>query len=317
MHLTSSPRCLLRLACAALAIAASVTVIVAGPARADDGFGWAACDADPATPGCDVGAQAPGSSGGTGTRAAGRAGSAGASQQCRNIRGQVVACHDPELGWLRTDGCYYRPTTEPSAELQAILDIKAGPGPGGWYAYVCPGLPGTGGGTQWIAGQPPGGAGVDPAVLARQAVSRLDLPQLRIGTSPAGTQLVTVPTWLWIDPGSWRPRSATAQVPGLTVTATATPSRVVWRTGDGATVTCTGPGTAWTPGTDPATPSPTCGHTYRRSSAGMPGGTFLVTATVSWTVAWAGGGQDGTVLGLSTTSTVTVRVTEVQAVVTR
>jgi hypothetical protein len=135
--------------------------------------------------------------------------------------------------------------------------------------------------------------------------------------SPAGAQLVTVPTWLWIDAASWRPRTATAQVPGLVVTATATPSRVVWKTGDGsAPVTCTGPGTAWTSGTDPVTPSPTCGHTYRRSSAGMPSGTFPVTATVSWTVSWAGGGQGGTVPGLSTTSTAAVRVAEVQAVVT-
>jgi hypothetical protein len=49
----------------------------------------------------------------------------------------------------------------------------------------------------------------------------------------------------------------------------------------------------------------------------MPGGAFPVTATVSWQVAWAGGGQGGTEPALSTTSVTTVQVAEVQAVVTR
>jgi hypothetical protein len=37
---------------------------------------------------------------------------------------------------------------------------------------------------------------------------------------------------------------------------------------------------------------------------------------VTWTVAWTGGGQAGTVPGLTTTSTAAIRVVEVQAVVT-
>ena len=315
MHLTSSfPRCGRRLG-VSFVVAASVTIAAAGPALADGGFGWATCATDSGSPGCDVGARSPESSGKATPRATARANNASTSRQCRNAQGTVVACYEPGLGWLGSDGCYYKPAAAPAADLQATLGLKAGQGPGGWYEYVCPGLPGTGGGIQWIAGGPPGVTAADPAVLAQQAVSRLGLPELQIAMSPAGAQLVSVPTWLWIDPGSWQPRKATAQVPGLVVTATATPSRVVWSTGDGTTVTCTGPGTAWTPGTDPATPSPTCGHTYRHSSAGMPGGAFPVSATVSWTVAWAGGGQGGTVPGLSTTSTAAVRVAEVQAVV--
>ena len=235
-------------------------------------------------------------------------------RKCHDTLKNVVACYQEGAGWLGPGDCYYQPTRTPPMDLQAALG-GARHSPGGWYEYVCPGMAGTGGGITWLAAQPMGAAAADPAVLARQAVSKLDLPGLRIAMSPVGTQLVAVPTWLWIEQGSWRPRSATAQVPGLSVTATATPSQVVWRTGDGATLTCTGPGTAWTEGTDPATPSPTCGHTYRRSSAGMPQGSFPVTATVTWNVAWAGGGQGGTVPGLSTTSTIAVRVAEVQAVV--
>jgi hypothetical protein len=315
MQLIPSPRrCSLRLG-VSVVVAASITATVASPARADDWFGWTTCSPGSTAPGCEVGAHAPGSPGKATTKAAARSGQgAAAPQQCRDRDGNIIACYEPGLGWLGSDGCYYKPAAAPAADLQAVLG-GAGQGPGGWYEFVCPGLAGTGGGIKWVAGQPPGVAAADPAVLAQQAVSQLNLPELRIAMSPAGAQLVSVPTWLRIDPGSWQPRRATAQVPGLVVTATATPSRVVWRTGDGATVTCTGPGTAWTPGTDPATPSPTCGHTYRRSSAGMPGGTFPVSATVSWTVAWAGGGQGGTVPGLSTISTAAVRVAEVQAVV--
>ena len=315
---------------ASLLLAACLTSAPIGLPQAQSAFGWANCTSTPTAPGCDVGARGPatgartnnakdngsdtGADGGTGTRT------------CRDLRGATAPCHDPDLGWLAADGCYYRPTTTPSADLQATLDIKAGPGEGGWYEYVCPGLRGTGGGVRWVPGPPPGPSRVDPAVLARQAVSRLDLPSPRLGMSPAATQMVTVPTWLWIDTPSWQPRTATAQAPGVSVTATARPSRVAWTLGDGTTVTCAGPGTAWTPGTDPAASSPTCGHTYRRSSAGMPGGTFPVTATLSWTVSWTvtssdGGPGDrtpgGTVPDLSTTSTTAVHVADMPTVVSR
>ena len=152
-------------------------------------------------------------------------------------------------------------------------------------------------------------------MVAQQAVSRLDLPQLPIAMSPPGTQLVGVPTWLWIDSTTWTTRSASASVGAVTATATATPSRVVWSTGDGAQVTCTGPGTPWQQGTDPAAPSPTCGHVYRRASTTAAGGAFPVTATVSWSIAWSGAGQAGALPALTTSATTSTRVDEVRAVV--
>ena len=77
---------------------------------------------------------------------------------------------------------------------------------------------------------------------------------------------------------------------GGSVTATATPVSVTWRPGDGSTVTCHGAGTPYTSADDPAAPSPDCGHTYTRSSAGQPGGAFTATATITWDVAWQGAG---------------------------
>jgi hypothetical protein len=152
--------------------------------------------------------------------------------------------------------------------------------------------------------------GQSAAVLAREAVSRLRLPLLviRWNPPPPADQILHVPTWLWVEAGSWAEQSATASVPGLSVTATATPTRVVFATGDGAVVGCDGPGTAWQSGMDPLGASPTCGYTYPRH------GSYILTATVSWTVVWAGGGASGTLGPLTTSVSQPVRVVEAGAV---
>ncbi|HXP32773.1 MAG TPA: hypothetical protein VN820_02100, partial [Acidimicrobiales bacterium] len=106
---------------------------------------------------------------------------------------------------------------------------------------------------------------------------------------------------------------AAAAVPGESVTATATPSTVTWHLGDGTTLVCRGPGTPYGVGDTPDRPSPTCGHTYAQSSAGQPNDAFPVTATVSWSVTWAGGGQAGTVADLENSATTTLRVAAVES----
>ncbi|MEU5001542.1 hypothetical protein [Streptomyces sp. NPDC021622] len=159
--------------------------------------------------------------------------------------------------------------------------------------------------------------------MAQQAREQLRLPSPDISMSPAGEQLVKLPTWLWLARGSWEPVSATAAVPGVSVTAVARPAKVVWKLGDGSSVTCRGPGTPYDEGVrkkgpeDPGRASPDCGHTYRSSSAGQPAGAYTVSATIHWTVTWAGAGDSGTFPGMTTTSTAQVRVAESQALNTR
>lgn len=166
-------------------------------------------------------------------------------------------------------------------------------------------------------GAPPAGLPVSPAVLAQTAVKHLALQSPMIEASPpvGVDQLVNVPTWLWLA-GPWTSVHATAAVPGVSVTATAVPQLVTWRTGDGSVVVCHGPGTPFRAGDNPAAPSPTCGHTYRESSASAPGGVFTVTATITWSVTWAGGGGLGAFGGLTTTAAVQMPVAESQAIVT-
>ena len=199
----------------------------------------------------------------------------------------------------------------------------AGPVPGqagAWYVYRCD-RPGAADAyfrmPVWIPDTAPGGpAAPSPAELAALARNQLRLPSPRIAASPAGVQLVGLPSWLWLDRTTWGPRSATATAAGVSVTAVATPVSVRWSTGDGGEVVCPAPATVFSAAVDPRAGSPDCGHTYRRSSAGEPGEVFGVSATVRWTVSWSGAGQAGTFPGLTTSSTATFPVEESQALVT-
>ena len=154
-----------------------------------------------------------------------------------------------------------------------------------------------------------------PTALAQVAVRYLRLPSPVISSSPgpADLQLTRLPVWLWVPPAEWQPESQTAQVPGESVTATATPVSTAWKMGDGGTVTCHGSGTPYDGG-NPAAPSPTCGYTYVHSSAGQPGGVFTVTVTITWDITWtATGGAGGALAPLHTVAQAEFRVAESHA----
>ena len=150
---------------------------------------------------------------------------------------------------------------------------------------------------------------------AEAALADLDLPTPPIATSPApgAEHLVGLPTWLWLE--DWSARSATAAVGGVASTVTVEPTSVRWDLGDGATVTCAGPGTPWS-GAGAGTSD--CAHTWTRRSSTEPGDTFALTATVTWTASWsATTGATGDLGALTSTATVDVAVVEAQAVVRR
>ncbi|WP_433418762.1 hypothetical protein ACQP1V_03605 [Microtetraspora malaysiensis] len=158
---------------------------------------------------------------------------------------------------------------------------------------------------------------VTPVMVALMARDRFRLPAPAIGSSPKAEdlQLVRLPIWLAVARQTWRPYTATATAGGITAVATATPVSVSWTMGDGATVICKGPGTPYRDGRDdPRKSSPTCGHTYLRSSGRDDG--YRVTATITWRVTWSASGESGTLPPLSTTSSASFRVAESQAIVT-
>jgi hypothetical protein len=329
-----------------LAVLVTVGVFgMAAPAFADT-WGRTDCQQTPA-PVCDLGTGTGGTNGQPGDRQRhGDRKPNGADSDNSGTSGDTIVGGESNLAncsYVRSDfqppaggvisAAYSRPpslggaTVQPAvftrhaavsrAVVLAAPALAQPPGqrPGAWYVWKCTG-PGVGSDAfyrtpVWIPdGQP--GAVPSPADLAAMARRQLRLPVPSIAANPAGDQLVNLPTWMWLS-GGWGPVSATASVPGVSVTAVATPVSVAWSMGDGATVTCSGAGTPFQPVGDPKAPSPDCGHTYRTSSAGQPGHVFPVAATVHWTVAWSGAGQSGTFPDLTTAGNTAFRVAEAQA----
>ena len=206
-------------------------------------------------------------------------------------------------------GCTY---SAGGASATATLGV-GGPQPGQWVFPVCSGpgaidpMP-----PFWVSGATPPAAVVvqtSPVVVAQQAVKHLGLtsPQVEMAPPDGSPQLVGVATWLWVDPAGWHPVSASASAGGVTTTATAAPTKVVWDMGDGATVTCDGPGTPY----DPADPggSTACSYTWPAP------GSYTVTATAYWSVTWTavgapGGGNLGVMAGPPAEVSVTVTQSE-------
>lgn len=185
---------------------------------------------------------------------------------------------------------------------------------------MCPGSGGPGGGRFWI-GDPPagfGGGGATPARLADTAVSRLPLRPAAIGMAPTpgSVGVVGAPVWLWtaVSPQTWGPISATASVPGLSVTAVANATSLVWDMGDGTTVSCSSPGTPYHAAYG-FQPSPDCGYMYKRTSADQPGHAYRVTVTTTWRITWSGGGQSG-VLTQTRSTGLDVQIGELQVLIT-
>lgn len=199
------------------------------------------------------------------------------------------------------------------------------PGDGAIYTRICPaGVAGAQAAgaivlpfqTFWAATAPT--AAVDPRILAQQAVDKMLLagPAIDINPRPGGKGLVGMPVWMAADQSqtTWGPNAASASAGGVTVTATAKVSKVVWDLGDGTTVTCTGPGTVYKKSYG-LKESPDCGHVYTQPSSEQQGGKYQVAATSTWTIDWQvnGGGQTGQLTEVRQ-SNVELTIVESQAV---
>ncbi|WP_282698653.1 hypothetical protein [Streptantibioticus silvisoli] len=315
----------------------------AAPALAQGDWGTVECDQN-THPGCELGAgsggshgragTAPGKGGTTKTKGGSGGGSApfnpNPNLHCSYVKSDyksppgavatayVVPLPGPAASAPPVMAAVFHPAGAVNGGVVPLADSTAGQGAGAWYVYKC-----TGDGKAdayyhppiWIPAAKPGAKKPTPAQLADVARNELGLPSPAIEANPAAEQLVGLPTWLWLDRADWKTVSATASVPGVAVTAKAEPTSVTWTMGDGRTVTCKGPGTAYSSSAgNPKSASPTCGYTYRSSSAGQPGAAFAVSATVRWTVTWAGAGRAGTFPAMTTTSAAAFRVAESQSV---
>ncbi|MFF9870108.1 ATP/GTP-binding protein [Streptomyces sp. NPDC013953] len=164
-------------------------------------------------------------------------------------------------------------------------------------------------------GGPPAAPAVDPAVLAQQAVDEMLLrgPEIGITPKPGGKGVVGMPVYMWTKTGpeTYGPNIASASAGGVTVTATAKVSKIVWTMGDSNTVTCTTAGTPYKAEYGKK-PSPDCGHRYTAPSSITATGKYHVTAMSTWTIDWeATTGQSGQ-LTETRESAVDITVAEVQ-----
>jgi len=235
----------------------------------------------------------------------------------RRVRGGAVrrllqarpGLYNPE------DECFYK-LADPQPPAGDFAWAGHAPGDGKVYTAACgwPGL--TGFVSRWRAAPPPGfGGGPSPAELAARAINSMNMrgPQIRTAPAAGGAGLVGLPVWIWtpVTETTWGPITRTASVPGLSVTATAHATRIVYAMGDGNTITCTKPGTPYHPALGIAK-SPDCGYSgYRKASTGKRGGKYTITGTTTWAVSWAGGGA-GDDFTLTRTSTSTVTIQELQ-----
>lgn len=175
----------------------------------------------------------------------------------------------------------------------------------------------------------PAAAGPSAAELARRAVASMQLSMGRIGsTPPASTSnpnavgAIGLPIWLWIAnraENTIGPITRSASDGGLAVSATATLERVEWTliAANGMTVgaiTCDGANAPGTPydGRNSAEPSPTCGFGADLNSSP---GNLTLTGTAYWVVEWQGGGQSGQIPFTPPSSSVPIRIGELQALV--
>ncbi|MFC8094630.1 ATP/GTP-binding protein [Streptomyces sp. NPDC057301] len=155
----------------------------------------------------------------------------------------------------------------------------------------------------------------NPQELAERAVDSMTLLGPDVASpKAAGRYTVGVPVWMWVNQSAttYGPNTASASAGGVTVTATARVSKIVWQMGDGVSVTCNGPGTPYK-ASESMAESTTCGHVYAKTSDGDPGGKFPVTATSTWTIDWQGGGAAGQLTEIRQTN-VQVAIGELQVV---
>ncbi|GHH62484.1 ATP/GTP-binding protein [Lentzea cavernae] len=272
-----------------VALAAATFVAASPPVVAGDAWGATTCSQEP-SPLCNVTA---------GTRPNGSL-----NNGQRPVNGQGQAGDD-------LFACRYVPAgPRPGQETPKE--------PGGWFMLLCSpdGKDPDSRGPIWVPAGAAAPSPLTPEQVAQIARKQLRLPAPKIMASPAGDQLVNLHTWMWLDRGSWRDISATASVPGVSVTAVARPTSATWVMGDGSSVTCVGAGSSFPVGGDPTSASPDCGHTYRTSSAGRPAEAFPVAVTVLWAVTWSGAGQGGTFPNLSTSASAAFRVAESQGITT-
>lgn len=225
-----------------------------------------------------------------------------------------VPCYVAGEGWYDADIACWVELEQPQPPASDPLWQGRTPGDGAIWQATCPGANGPGYKPLydfWAANPP---VGQSPTVLLSTATAELVMHGPAIGTAPktGGLTLVGLPVWMWttVSKQTWGPQTVTVTADGMTLTATAKATKIVWNMGDGNSITCDNPGTMYQTSYGAAS-SPTCGYTYDTSAV------YHVTATAYWMVTWTASElgiqiSEGTATPPPVQSATTVHVGELQ-----
>ncbi|SNX63231.1 hypothetical protein SAMN06272735_5033 [Streptomyces sp. TLI_55] len=162
-----------------------------------------------------------------------------------------------------------------------------------------------------------------PETLADYAYNKVKVPETAVELKPATKSTVNLPTWVWLDKGTFQEVKVRAELPntGLWAETTAKPVALHLNPGteDAQTFPASGDceinadGSIGTPySTGDADKTPPCGIRYLKATNGTP---YRLSASVTWQITWEGAGGTGGDLPDGTFETTQdMNVQEIQAI---
>ncbi|MCX4669423.1 hypothetical protein OG453_22545 [Streptomyces sp. NBC_01381] len=162
-----------------------------------------------------------------------------------------------------------------------------------------------------------------PEVLASYAYDKVKVPDTKVELKPEGKSTVNLPTWVWLDKGTFEDVKVRAELPGTDLWAETTAKPVSLHlepgTADAQTFPASGEckvnddgsiGTPYTKGSSKQ--DPPCGISYLRATDGKP---FQLKASITWEITWEGtGGAGGDLPNGTFDGTQDVNVQEIQSI---
>ncbi|GAA2322845.1 hypothetical protein GCM10010234_81160 [Streptomyces hawaiiensis] len=159
--------------------------------------------------------------------------------------------------------------------------------------------------------------------LAAYAYDKVKVPDTEIELKPAARSTVNLPTWVWLDKGTFKDVKVRATLPntGLWAETTAKPvalhldpgtedAEVFPASGDCAINDDGSIGTPYTK--DSGDRTPPCGIRYLRATKGTP---YHLSASVTWQITWEGSdGTDGDLPDGTFETTQDMNVQEIQSI---
>ena len=163
----------------------------------------------------------------------------------------------------------------------------------------------------------------DPETLAAYAYDQIDVPKTEVELKPQTKSTVNLPTWVWLDKGTFKDVKVRAELPntGLWAETTAKPVALHLEPGtdDAETFPASGDceinadgsiGTPYAKGK--ADETPPCGIRYLRASNGEP---YQLKASITWDISWQGtGGATGDLPDGTFETTQDMDVQEIQSI---